>query len=204
MVVVVDFDDVVDAAVSLASALASVAWADANDAWVDSTLALRWATSREARVCPAVTVWPTAASTALTVPETLKARLACSTGAMVPTESRVAVTVPVPTTDVRYVADAPRVRSQATSAATRRTTTTPTRRGENQPGPVGLRLSPVCTAAATVTSANRAPPSGGGGSSAPGDAGSSTGGASRHRAAAASGAAESGGASIGTRRGDGD
>ena len=51
-------DDVV-VAVSLASALARVAWAEASVAWADSTVALRAATSREARVWPAVTVWPT-------------------------------------------------------------------------------------------------------------------------------------------------
>ena len=93
--------DVVAVAVSLASALATEAWAEANDAWADSTAALRSATSSEASVWPAPTVWPTVTSTSLTVPETLKLRLAWLTGVMVPTESRVSSTVPVPTSVVR-------------------------------------------------------------------------------------------------------
>jgi hypothetical protein len=92
---------VVVVAVSLASALASVAWAEANDAWAESTAALSVATSSDARVWPWVTTWPTDTSTVLTVPDALKSRLAWLTGVMVPTESRVARTVPVPTTAVR-------------------------------------------------------------------------------------------------------
>ena len=49
--------------VSLASALASVAVADASVAWAEITVALRSATSSDARVWPAVTVWPTDTST---------------------------------------------------------------------------------------------------------------------------------------------
>jgi hypothetical protein len=64
------------AAVSLASALASVAVADASVACVETTVALRSAMSRDANVWPAVTVCPTDASTALTVPDTLKLRFA--------------------------------------------------------------------------------------------------------------------------------
>ena len=73
-------------AVSLASASESVAVAEASVAWADTTVALRSATSRDASVCPAVTVWPTDTSTALTVPDTLKLRFAWLTGVIVPTE----------------------------------------------------------------------------------------------------------------------
>ncbi len=88
-------------AVSLASASESVAVADASVAWADTTAALRSATSRDANVCPSVTVWPTDTSTVLTVPDTLKLRFAWLTGVIVPTEVRVATTVPVPTAEVR-------------------------------------------------------------------------------------------------------
>jgi hypothetical protein len=92
---------VVVVAVSLASALASEAWAEASEAWAESTAALSVATSSDARVWPWVTTWPTETSTLLTVPEASKLRLAWLTGVMVPTESRVARTVPVPTAAVR-------------------------------------------------------------------------------------------------------
>ena len=98
--VVVELVDAV-VAVSLASALARVALAEASDAWAETTVAFNVARSSEARVWPAVTVWPTVTSTVLTVPEALKFRLAWLTGVMVPTESRVDSTVPVPTTAVR-------------------------------------------------------------------------------------------------------
>jgi hypothetical protein len=94
-------EDVEVVAVSLASALANVAWVDANEACAEIRVAFSAVSSSDARVWPAVTVWPTDTSTALTVPETLKFRLAWLTGVIVPTESRVATTVPVPATAVR-------------------------------------------------------------------------------------------------------
>ena len=93
---------VVTAAVSLASAEASVAWAEASVAWVEVTLVARGVVSSDARTWPAVTAWPTLTPTVPTVPDTLKLRPAWLTGVIVPTESRVASTVPVPTTAVRY------------------------------------------------------------------------------------------------------
>ena len=60
----------------LASALASVAWADARVAWAEVTAASNVAMSNDASVSPALTVWPTETLTALTVPEASKLRLA--------------------------------------------------------------------------------------------------------------------------------
>jgi hypothetical protein len=84
-----------------ASSLASVAWAEASVASADVTSAWSWVTSRDARVCPAETCWPTVTSTVLTVPDVLKLREAWLTGVIVATESRVCTAVPVPTVVVR-------------------------------------------------------------------------------------------------------
>jgi Na+-transporting methylmalonyl-CoA/oxaloacetate decarboxylase gamma subunit len=92
---------VVVVAVWLVSALARVALAEASDAWAEITAALSVARSSDAKVWPAATAWPTDTSTALTVPEALKLRSAWLTGVMVPTESSVDSTVPVPTRAVR-------------------------------------------------------------------------------------------------------
>ncbi len=62
--------------VSLASALAKVAWADATEACAVVTAALSVVTSSEASVCPAVTLCPTDTSMVLTVPEASKLRSA--------------------------------------------------------------------------------------------------------------------------------
>jgi hypothetical protein len=99
--VVADADDVLVVSVSLASAAARVAWAEATlaRAWV--TAAWRVDRSSDARVWPAATFWPTVTSTAATVPEALKLRSAWLTGVMVPTSSRVDWTVPVLTSAVR-------------------------------------------------------------------------------------------------------
>jgi hypothetical protein len=99
--VVVALAVVVVVAVWLASALARVALAEASDAWAEVTVASSVARSSDAKVWPAATDWPTETSTALTVPEALKLRSAWSTGVMVPTESSVDTTVPLPTTAVR-------------------------------------------------------------------------------------------------------
>lgn len=94
-------DVVVVVAVWLLSALAKVALAEASDAWAEITAASSVARSSDAKVWPAATDWPTDTSTALTVPEALKLRSAWLTGVMVPTESSVDSTVPVPTRAVR-------------------------------------------------------------------------------------------------------
>ena len=78
-----------------------MAWAAASVAWADTTDAFSWVGSRDATVCPAVTVEPTDTSTAPIVPDVAKASPAWFTGATVPTESSVASTVLVRTTVVR-------------------------------------------------------------------------------------------------------
>jgi hypothetical protein len=102
VVVVECEDDVLEVvSVSLASALASVFWAEARLAWADTTLASSSVMSREARVSPAVTFCPTDTSTALTVPDTLKLRSAWFTGVIVPTDVNESTTVPLLTSAVR-------------------------------------------------------------------------------------------------------
>jgi hypothetical protein len=85
----------------LASSFARVSWSEANVACADVAADWSGVTSREARVCPAVTCWPTETFTVLTVPDTLKPKLASFTGVIVPTESRVLTAVPVLTSAVR-------------------------------------------------------------------------------------------------------
>jgi hypothetical protein len=179
--VVEDVAVVVVVAVSLASALASVAWAEASDACAESTAALSVATSSDARVWPWATAWPTETSTVLTVPDASKLRFAWLTGVMVPTESRVARTVPVPTSAVRYVGVEPRVMSQATNPATTTTTSTMALKGENHAGPAPVRSSlgstmPSATASSRSETEGRFSRSGPGGvSSGSGADGSCTG-----------------------------
>jgi hypothetical protein len=85
----------------LASSVAKEAWAEATAASSVTTAFCSGVGSNEASTWPAVTCWPTATSTALTVPATLKLRLAWFTGLIVPTELSVATTVPEPTVAVR-------------------------------------------------------------------------------------------------------
>lgn len=101
VVVESELDGLVLASVSLASSLARLFWAEARLAWAETTSAFRSVTSREARVCPAVTFCPTETSTVLTVPETLKSRSAWSTGVIVPTDVNESTTVPLLTSAVR-------------------------------------------------------------------------------------------------------
>jgi hypothetical protein len=62
----------------------SFACAEVRVDWADDTVWASVVVSNEARVCPAVTCWPTATCTADTVPATWKSAVAWRTGSALP------------------------------------------------------------------------------------------------------------------------
>ena len=79
---------------ALAWSVVTVSWASVRVAWAWVTAACRAVGSRAARVCPAVTCWPTVTSTEATSPPTGNVAVAWLLCAAVPVRSRTWVTSP--------------------------------------------------------------------------------------------------------------
>lgn len=107
----------------------SLALSESSVAWASSTWAERAVGSTVARAWPAVTLWPTETSTAVTRPDTEKSRSAVLAAAMVPVADAVCSIVPYATVTIRVLtvdAAAGRVASHAPRPPpTTRTTTRP-------------------------------------------------------------------------------